>query len=66
MYAPNNIGYGVLGRFNPEIEKACKQINEEIAAEKNKPQPDNGRISRLMQELIVKGMALNTGCVWHF
>ena len=65
MYNPG-AGYGVLGRFNPEVEKACKQLNEEIAAEKSKEQPDKGRISRLMQELVVRGLALNTGYYWYF
>ena len=65
MYTPN-MGYGVLGRFNPEVEKVCKQINEEIASEKSKPQPDKDRISRLMQELMIRGLSLNTGYVWHF
>ena len=59
-------GYGVLGNFNPDVEKACKQIKEEIDKEKKQPEPDRDRISKLMQELMAKGVALNAGYVRHF
>lgn len=59
-------GYGILGRFNPDVEKACKQIKEEIDNEQAEEHPDKERISKLMQELMVKGLALNTGYIRHF
>jgi len=60
------LGYGVLGNFNPDVEKVCKQIKEEIDKEKKQPNPDKSRISKLAQELMVRGLALNTGYMRHF
>ena len=59
-------GYGVLGLFNPDIEKVCKQIKEEIDKEASEEVPNKERISKLAQELMIRGLALNTGYIHHF
>ena len=59
-------GYGVLGNFNPEVEKDVRQINEEIQNEKEKDNPDKARIMRLAEEAMVKGLRLNVGYTRHY
>lgn len=53
--------YGILGNFNPDVEKDVKMINEEIANEKAKENPDKERLMKLAEEAMVKGLRLNVG-----
>ena len=59
MDSRNN--YGVLGNFNPDIEKKVRLIKEEIDKEKESENPDKERLSKLAQEIMVQGLKLNVG-----
>ena len=56
-------GYGVLGSFNPEVEKKLKDIKEEIENEKKTGDPDKERLMLLAQEAMVQGLKLNVGYI---
>lgn len=55
--------YGVLGNFNPEVEKSLQDIKEEITKEKSSENPDKGRLMKLANEAMVQGLKLNVGYV---
>lgn len=57
----NRNGYGVLGNFNPEVEKKLKDIKEEMDKEKNTGNPDKERMMKLAQEAMIQGLKLNVG-----
>lgn len=59
-------GYGVLGNFNPEVEKALRDIKEEIDKEKKSENPDKERLMKLAQEAMVQGLKLNVGYVRNY
>lgn len=57
----NRNAYGVLGNFNPEVEKKVNQIKEEMDKERESENPDKERMARLAQEIMVQGLKLNVG-----
>lgn len=59
-------GYGVLGSFNPEVEKKLKDIKEEIENEKKTGDPDKERLMLLAQEAMVQGLKLNVGYIRNY
>ena len=59
-------GYGVLGSFNPEVEKSLRDIKEEIDKEKKSENPDKERLMKLAQEAMVQGLKLNVGYVRNY
>lgn len=63
MYRNN---YGVLGNFNPEIEKKVKQIKEELDKERESEEPSKERMTKLAQEIMVQGLKLNVGYVRNY
>lgn len=56
-------GYGVLGTFNPQVEKTLKDIKEEMDKEKKSGDPDKERLMLLAQEAMVQGLKLNVGYI---
>ena len=62
MYS--NQQYGT--QFNPNVLKDLKKINEKIVEENEKEKPDKEMILKLRQELLMRGMELNTGYINNY
>lgn len=59
-------GYGVLGGFNPEVEKKLQDLKEEMDKEKKSGDPDKERLMKLAQEAMVQGLKLNVGYIRNY
>ena len=64
MYSNSNQQYGT--QFNPNGLKDLKKINEKIVEENEKEKPDKEMILKLRQELLMRGMELNTGYINNY
>ncbi len=45
--------------ISPDVAKTLKQLNDEVAKEQNKETPDNKRILKLKQQILMKGLEMS-------
>ena len=48
-------------KFSPESVKVLKELNDKITDEENKDVPNNAKILKLKQQILMKGLEMSVG-----
>lgn len=48
-------------RFSPDVLNSLKSLNDELLKEQKQMEPDNKKILRLKQQILMKGLEMSTG-----
>lgn len=48
-------------RFSPDVLNNLKSLNDELLKEQKQMEPDNKKILRLKQQILMKGLEMSTG-----
>ena len=48
-------------RFSPDVLNNLKSLNDELLKEQKQMEPDNKKILRLKQKILMKGLEMSTG-----
>lgn len=48
-------------RFSPDVLNDLKSLNDELLKEQKQMEPDNKKILRLKQQILMKGLEMSTG-----
>lgn len=48
-------------KFSPESVKVIKDLTEKLASEETKEKPDNAKILKLHQQILMKGIEMSVG-----
>lgn len=48
-------------KFSPEVLKTLKELNEKLESEENQNNPDNKKILKLKEQILMKGLEMSVG-----
>lgn len=48
-------------RFSPDVLNNLKSLNDELLKEQKQMEPDNKKILRIKQQILMKGLEMSTG-----
>lgn len=48
-------------RFSPDVLNNLKSLNDELLKEQKQMEPDNKKILKLKQQILMKGLEMSTG-----
>ena len=48
-------------KFSPEVLKTLKELNEKLDSEENQNNPDNKKILKLKEQILMKGLEMSVG-----
>lgn len=48
-------------QFSPEVMKILKELNDKLISEGKETNPDNAKILKLKQQILLKGLELSQG-----
>lgn len=48
-------------RFSPEVMETLKTLNEKMKDEEKNPNPNNEKILKLKQQILMKGLEMSVG-----
>lgn len=48
-------------RFSPDVLHTLKELNESITEEEKQEKPDNKKILKLKQQILMKGLEMSVG-----
>ena len=48
-------------RFSPDVLNKLKNLNDELLDEEKQMEPNNAKILKLKQQILIKGLEMSTG-----